>query len=91
MGKIKVEKWINKIGDIELDISHTSGIYDLAFLMGFDWYGQIEEIVEGIRRESLEGVYKEFCEWEMSKDLSKEQKEMFDDLLSELSKLKDNK
>jgi len=42
----------------------------------------IESEVEKAKKEEREDVYKRFCEWEMPQDLSKEQKETFDELLS---------
>lgn len=48
----------------------------------------ISKEIDEAREEGREEVYKKFCEWEMPRDLSKEQKEMFDALLSEINKLK---
>lgn len=50
--------WVEEIGNIELEISYTSGVYDLAFLMGYGWYEEVEKIVEQIKQESREEGYK---------------------------------
>lgn len=47
----------------------------------------IEILLEEKEEETYEKVYKRFCEWEIPQNLSKEQKETFDDLLSKLTKL----
>lgn len=49
--------WVEEIGNIELEISYTSGVYDLAFLMGYGWYEEVEKIVEQIKQESREEGY----------------------------------
>lgn len=54
MGK---KDWVEEIGNIELEISYTSGVYDLAFLMGYGWYEEVEKIVEQIKQESREEGY----------------------------------
>jgi len=99
MGKQK--DWVEEIGNIELEISYTSGVYDLAFLMGYGWYEEVEKIVEQIKQESREEgrreVYKAIVfDENIPHDITtfvaaNLWKNMRDKAKEELSKLKDNK
>lgn len=80
MGKKK--DWVEEIGNIELEISYTSGVYDLAFLMGYGWYEEVVKIVEqkcelynGYHFYELGDNYEYRGDW-VKKNLSKIRKEM---------------
>lgn len=60
--------------------------YENTFFKG-DLYDLVKQLLEEKEEETYEKVYKRFCEWEIPQNLSKEQKETFDDLLSKLTKL----
>jgi hypothetical protein len=83
------EKWIQKIGGIEVHISHTSGIYSLAFLMEYGWYEEIEKIVDQIQKDALKDLKQElftffrWFQWNGEKYMDKPIEEMIKVYLEE--------
>jgi hypothetical protein len=91
MEKKEIQEWRDRLIKM-FGIYHSDGQeYITCPLCGINLDELAKHMIEELdkaREEGIEEVYKKFCEWEMPRDLSKEQKEMFDDLLSEINKLK---
>lgn len=88
---MKKSHWETKLYHLPVYIDVDCGEHELGFAIGLDGFGKLEKLVgremKRREREVYRDVYKGFCEWEMPRDLSRKQKETFDELLGELYKL----